>query len=90
MLQLPACPYCFEPMEPEGRTLTCMSIVGGGTIEIDLHYECGVRVSIGSAAHQLGECSCFGGTREDPPQMSKREAAKLACEAFLLLESQVS
>jgi hypothetical protein len=39
----------------------------------------------GSAAHQLGERSCFGGTRADPPGVSLRDAAKLAYETYLAL-----
>lgn len=50
-----------------------------------LHTECGLRSIVGSAAHQLKECSCFGGQREDPLGMSRHEAAKLAAITWGLL-----
>jgi hypothetical protein len=43
------------------------------------HYECRMRGVIGSVGHQLRRCSCFGGTEEDPPGMSRRQAAQAAC-----------
>lgn len=54
----------------------------------NMHNECLVRGVAGSAAHQLGECSCFGGTREDPAGMTKRQAAVLAYETFNLLRKR--
>jgi hypothetical protein len=68
------CGYCEEPLEM-GR-------------DFNPHTECMLRMVAGSAAHQLGECTCFGGTREDPPEMSTREAAKLALETYRLLHEQ--
>lgn len=41
-----------------------------------------------SAEHQLGECPCFGGTRMDPPSMSKRDAAKLALDTYHVLHGE--
>ncbi len=43
-----------------------------------MHYECFVRMLVGSVAHQTQRCSCFGGAEEDPPGLSKRDAARLA------------
>jgi hypothetical protein len=42
------------------------------------HYECGIRMVMGSVAHQKRECSCFGGTGGDDPNLSLRENAQLA------------
>ena len=67
------CEYCHEPLA-KGET--------------QFHRECLVRMVAGSAAHQLGECSCFGGSREDPPGLSLRESAKLAAEACFLLRKR--
>ena len=64
------CSYCDEPLDWRCAPAT------------RLHPECLVRVMIGSAAHQLRECTCFGGVREDPPGLTKREAARLALEVF--------
>ena len=71
------CPYCDEEIG-EGDP-----VMDGATQTF--HRECLIRAVAGSAAHQLGECSCFGGTRQDPPGMTLRQAAKLAYETFLLL-----
>ena len=65
------CRYCDEPVEG-----TFMELEDGSK----LHVECNFRMIAGSAAHQLGECSCVGGSREDPPGLSKRDAARLAFE----------
>lgn len=48
----------------------------GGQI---MHYECGMRGVIGSVGHQNRTCSCYGGTEEDPPGMTRRQAAQAAC-----------
>jgi hypothetical protein len=68
------CAYCDEEIRN-----------GEASIQENFHRECIVRAVIGSAAHQLGECSCFGGDREDPPGVSAREAAKLAYDTFIWL-----
>jgi hypothetical protein len=65
------CEYCNE----EIRT-------GESSVPENFHRECIVRIVLGSAAHQLGECSCFGGDRADPPGFSAREAAQLAYATF--------
>jgi hypothetical protein len=46
------------------------------------HYECQMRAIVGSVGHQLARCSCFGGTEEDPPGMTAREAAKAAAKLW--------
>lgn len=66
------CVYCGEPIEGDKRVL-------------GLHDECAFRLVGGSAAHILKECACFGGTRHDPPGMSKREAARLALDTYRLI-----
>jgi len=74
------CAYCLEPV------LDGEPYEDGATQRF--HRECLIRSFSGSAAHQLKECSCYGGKREDPPGMTARQAAKLAHETFELLESQ--
>lgn len=53
---------------------------GGGDAPPEVHYhiECFVRSIIGSVGHQTRKCSCYGGTEEDPPGLTAREAAKAA------------
>ena len=55
-----------------------------------LHYECGLRSVIGSLAHIQGRCSCYGGSEDDPPGMSKRQAARAALEAYLRRQGEPS
>lgn len=43
-----------------------------------IHYPCFVRRIVGSVGHQLKRCSCYGGTEDDPPNLSKKEAAEAA------------
>lgn len=76
------CVYCEEPILPEDHKPL------EAWIQRNVHNECLVREIAGSAAHQLGECTCFGGTREDPPGMTKRQAALLAYETFQLLRKE--
>jgi hypothetical protein len=65
------CQYCNEP------------ILEGELAAGALHRECAVRMVAGSVGHQLGLCSCHGGTDEDPPGISRREAARQALQLYL-------
>lgn len=47
-----------------------------------VHYECGLRSAIGSVGHQRRRCSCYGGEDEDPPGLTRREAAVAAALFF--------
>ena len=71
------CPCCLEAILEGEPTVE-------GAIQT-FHRECMIRSVAGSAAHQLHECSCYGGDREDPPGMTFRQAARLAEETFLIL-----
>lgn len=59
-------------------------------VEIDplviapMHRECAFRSVMGSVAHIEGRCSCFvaGACETDPPEMTRREAAKAALAAW--------
>lgn len=68
------CEYCTEEIKP-----------GENSPIKRMHRECAIRAVMGSAAHQLKECTCYGGDREDPPGMSLRGAAKLAAQTFDLI-----
>jgi hypothetical protein len=46
------------------------------------HTECMLRMVVASVGHQLGRCSCHGGTEDDPPGMTVREAALAAVELY--------
>lgn len=47
-----------------------------------VHRECAVRLIAGSVGHQEKRCACFGGDMEDPPNMTKRQAARAAALVF--------
>ena len=74
------CPYCDEGIG-EGDPVT-----DGATQTF--HRECLIRAVAGSAAHQLQECSCFGGTREDAPGLTLRQGAIAAYQTFLILNAK--
>jgi hypothetical protein len=66
------CLWCDEPLGENGPR---------GEIDpvaLRMHRECALRSVIGSVGHQRGECSCYGGDVEDPPGMTRREAARVA------------
>jgi hypothetical protein len=46
------------------------------------HYECLMRGVIGSVGHLRRACSCYGGTDEDPPGMTYRQAAIAATALY--------
>lgn len=45
-----------------------------------LHRECYIRRGVGSVGHLRRQCTCYGGVEDDPPGMTKREAARAAAE----------
>lgn len=65
------CGWCDEPLL-EGDPLA----PAFGTPH---HWECGLRSVLGGLNHQMGNCSCCGGTEPpDPPNMTTRQAALAA------------
>lgn len=44
------------------------------------HRECFIRQTCGSLGHVRKVCPCYGGNEEDPPGMTRREAAKAVAE----------
>lgn len=75
------CIFCEEPIV-EGDVGVVMPFLGVDeeTNIVPQHKECVLRGIFGSVGHQKKTCSCFGGTEEDPPGMTKREAAKAAAK----------
>ena len=70
------CQYCSEPIDPAWPFKT----INGGADA--MHGECYIRMLMGSVGHQLKACSCYGGTTEDPPGMTKHEAAHAAAIVY--------
>jgi len=46
------------------------------------HKNCFLRSVLGSVGHQRKQCSCYGGTLEDPQGLSLREAANAAVREY--------
>lgn len=71
------CPWCDELVE-DGEDY---ETTNDG--ELRYHRACLIRQVVGSVAHQRRECSCYGGTGEDSPNLTPREAARAAWNYFL-------
>jgi hypothetical protein len=69
------CPYCGEGFGPGDEINPGIQAA---------HTECCFRAGAGSLAHLQGRCSCFvaGSDEGDPPEMTKRQAARAALEYF--------
>jgi hypothetical protein len=76
------CLHCGEPVlwdEPCERIPVMTA--EGDAIRAHLgrmHRNCFLRGLLGGVGHIEGRCSCYGGTYDDPPEMTKREAADAA------------
>jgi hypothetical protein len=46
------------------------------------HRACFMRGVLGSVAHQQHRCLCYGGTEEDDPALTTRQAAEAALEYY--------
>lgn len=70
------CGWCEEAIAAGDSGVVIPGFGGGETIE---HRECFRRAVLGSIAHQYRRCSCYvpGSDEGDPPQLTRREAAKL-------------
>lgn len=65
------------PPAPPGGMLLVAGLVPD-FMRMPIHHECFMRGVTGSVGHQRGTCSCHGGSEEDPPGMTRREAARAA------------
>lgn len=72
-----ACAYCTESIRQGEEGVFIWHVGEAGTSGYrPYHRECNVRMLIGGLNHQLGKCTCCGGTEPpDPPGLSKRQAA---------------
>ena len=76
------CRHCNEEVEDLNRSKTIPHFGEKGHEDRVYHVECVVRMIIGSVGHQNQRCSCYGGTEEDPPGISTREAAIASYKLF--------
>src|SRR5262249_5201489 len=63
------CGYCDEPFKPGERQIDMLPIDSPR-----VHYECLMRMVIGSVAHQQKRCPCYG-QPDEPITKSLREDA---------------
>jgi hypothetical protein len=54
----------------------------GEETEIYYHKNCFIRTIVGSLGHLRKQCNCYGGTLEDPQELSLREAANAAVREY--------
>lgn len=76
------CARCDEPIAEGERGWLIPHYDGAALSERPYHYACGIRGIIGSVGHIQRRCSCYGGTDEDPPGMTERQAAEAALALF--------
>jgi len=82
---LACCAWCDEPLteDDSGYLIPHFDIAADPRVsELAYHADCWQRQIIGSVGHIAKRCSCYGGTEEDPPGLTRREAATAACRAF--------
>lgn len=73
------CGWCDELIAAGDRGVTIPHLADVWT-ERPFHFECQMRMVVGGFNHQQGTCTCCGGTdAPDPPRLTRREAARLAC-----------
>jgi hypothetical protein len=80
------CIWCDEELTPEEHGFVMDHISEHSVTDAFYHQECMIRSTVGSVAHQMKTCSCYGGTEtdEDDPAMTKRESAKAAAKLALV------
>jgi hypothetical protein len=77
------CVHCEEPIGASDDGLMMLYVADSSTVStVAWHWECHMRNIVGSVGHHLHKCSCYGGTEEDPPNMTRREAALAAVELY--------
>lgn len=85
-IEAPTCAPCQHCGEAIGRNDDGFAIdqyQGGGVfILAPYHRACFLRGIIGSVAHQLKRCSCYGGADDDDADLTVREAAQAAVDLW--------
>jgi hypothetical protein len=75
------CLHCDEPIDDgdQGVIHTTLFLHGndGEPVAEPVHRECDMRAVLGSIGHLTMRCPCEGGDYDDPPGMTRREAALL-------------
>lgn len=74
------CLWCEEPVLAGEEYDVVMHVGAGGVAERRMrHWVCSARSVLGGLNHLRGLCTCCGGSEPpDPPELSRREAARQA------------
>lgn len=74
------CHYCAEKVTAKDYGFLVPTSSGNEDPEAPYHHECFIRMIVGSAGHIQKRCSCYtnAAPEEDPPGLTKRQAAMLA------------
>jgi len=75
------CLDCGEPIAEEDDGVLIPTIAETVTIEPS-HLNCHLRGIVGSVAHQMKLCSCYGGSAKDQHSLTRRQAADAAVDYF--------
>jgi hypothetical protein len=75
------CSWCGEPITEDERNIGLNPTV--------MHRECQFRAVVGSVGHLLRRCSCSqpGVGLDDPPKLTKREAARASYDLFFQISA---
>lgn len=88
------CAYCDEPITERDVGVIMPYLDREGMSEKPWHWECEMRQVVGSVGHQLHRCACYrkDGTEpeDDPPGLTKHEAAKLAVKLWYATQKRGS
>lgn len=76
------CLNCNEPILENESGVRIVYIGEERTGFAYQHRECHLRGVFGSVGHQQKKCSCYGGSEEDPPGLTKRQAAIAAVQLY--------
>ncbi|MFF9265880.1 hypothetical protein [Streptomyces longwoodensis] len=73
------CGFCQLPFQDGDQGILTPAVLAGGQPgTVGWHKECILRQTVGSPFHQLGKCSCHGGTNFDAQTPAERRAEALA------------
>lgn len=85
------CSHCGEPLD-DGIAGVARSIgaLAGISHTSTFHTECLMRTFIGSVGHLKRTCCCYvpGSVQDDPPWMTKRQAARAALRLYNRLNAR--
>lgn len=76
------CAHCEEAITLSDSWAKSSTVVVGQIARAAMHRECFMRLLVGSVGHQTRQCSCYGGTLEDPRGLTRRQAARMALALY--------